>query len=458
MTIHAESPVDTARIVIVGSGFAGFHCAHRLSARLRRHRMSAIVTMISPIDYLLYTPLLPEVAGGVIDPRLIAIPLADTLQNVRHIRGYVDTVDIDTRTVRFRDQEGTAAQLAWDRLVLAPGSITRLFDIPGLADNARGLKSTAEALYLRDHILEQFELSRFDTDLQRAAARRTVVVVGSSYSGTELIAQLCAMAEAAAAKFGFDRGEVQLILIERSGRMMPEIGAKLAARAERVLRRRGVHIRTGVTLTRVTPEHVDLSDGTRIGTYTVAWMAGIVASPLINTLGLPTQHGRLRVNADLQIPDAPAMFAAGDAAAVPDPTTAGAITPPTAQHAARQGVVLADNVLASLGRGALRDYRHRDLGTVVDLGPGFAVANPFNVHLSGRSAKAVTRAYHLYAIPRTGNRWAVGMAYLTNLMFSRPLVSLGLAQTSIARFSASERFELADNPGEGDSPQPSTLN
>jgi NADH dehydrogenase FAD-containing subunit len=333
MTIHAESPVDTARIVIVGSGFAGFHCAHRLSARLRRHRMSAIVTMISPIDYLLYTPLLPEVAGGVIDPRLIAIPLADTLQNVRHIRGYVDTVDIDTRTVRFRDQEGTAAQLAWDRLVLAPGSITRLFDIPGLADNARGLKSTAEALYLRDHILEQFELSRFDTDLQRAAARRTVVVVGSSYSGTELIAQLCAMAEAAAAKFGFDRGEVQLILIERSGRMMPEIGAKLAARAERVLRRRGVHIRTGVTLTRVTPEHVDLSDGTRIGTYTVAWMAGIVASPLINTLGLPTQHGRLRVNADLQIPDAPAMFAAGDAA---DRPTRGAPRRGAGRQCARQ--------------------------------------------------------------------------------------------------------------------------
>jgi NADH dehydrogenase len=436
--------VHRPHVVIVGSGFAGFHCARRLKAGLRRQRLAASITMISPIDYFLYTPLLPEVAGGVIDPRLVAVPLTDTLAGVRIVRGYVDGVDIPARTLSFRDQEGTIREMAWDRLVLTPGSITHLSDIPGLADNARGLKSTAEALYLRDHIREQFELARLDTDPERAAARCTVVVVGSSYSGTELIAQLSATAEVTGRKFGFAKSDLRLILIERSGRMMPEIGPALAARAEPVLRRRGVQIRTGVTLRRVAPDHVDLSDGSRIGTYTVAWMAGVTASPLMHTLGLNTRHGRLCVEPDLHVPGTTGVFAAGDAAAVPDLTTPDDITAPTAQHATRQGAVLSANVLATLTGSALRPYRHRDLGTVVDLGPGFAVANPLGVHLSGHAAKTITRGYHLYAIPRAGNRWAVGMAYIADLMFTRPLVSLGLAQNSIARFAASEMFETAD--------------
>lgn len=170
-------------IVIVGSGFAGFECARRLTALLRRHKSSATVTLISPVDYLLYTPLLPEVAGGSVDPRFVTIPLTDNLPGVRLIRGYVDRVDFSQRTLRFRDQENASQELAWDRLVLTPGSITRRFDIPGLAEHARGLKSIAGALYLRDHILEQFELARADHDPLRAQARKTVVVVGAVVLG-----------------------------------------------------------------------------------------------------------------------------------------------------------------------------------------------------------------------------------------------------------------------------------
>ncbi len=438
---------DTMRqpssIVIVGSGFAGFECARRLSKLLHRHRADATVTLISPVDYLLYTPLLPEVAGGAIDPRLATVPLVDLLPGVRLFRAYVDSVDLAARSLRCRDQENTSHELSWDRLVLTPGSITRLFDIPGLAEHARGLKSTAQALYLRDHILEQFELARIDEDRERAAARKTIVVVGSSYSGTELIAQLCAMAAVAVHNFGFEPGDVRLILVERSGRLMPELGPQLAARAEQALGRRGVEFLVGVTLSRVAADHVIISDGTRIGTYTVAWVAGVVASPLITATGLPTEKGRLKVGADLQVPGFRGVYAGGDAAAVPDVTNPGAITPPTAQHANRQGRVLARNVAASLGYGSSRNYRHRDLGTVVDLGPGFAVANPLNIQLSGLAAKFVTRLYHLYAIPRNANRWAVALGYLTNVLFTRPLVSIGFAQSSLARFSASEGFTPA---------------
>ena len=439
----SADPSRRPSVLIVGSGFAGFECARGLSRLIRRHRCDATVTLISPVDYLLYTPLLPEVAGGAIDPRFATVPLADMLPGVRLVRAYVDSVDLAARSLHCYDQENNPHELTWDRLVLTPGSISRLFDIPGLAEHARGLKSTAQALYLRDHIIEQFELARNDADRDRAVARKTIVVVGSSYSGTELIAQLCAMAAGAARHFAFEPGDVRLILVERSGRMMPELGPELASRAEQVLTRRGVEILVGVTVSRVAADHVLLSDGTRIGAYTVAWVTGVVASPLITATGLPTEKGRLKVGPDLQVPGVDGVYAGGDAAAVPDVTKPGAITPPTAQHATRQGKILARNIAASLGFGRARRYRHRDLGTVVDLGPGFAVANPLSIPLSGLAAKLVTRLYHLYAIPRNANRWAVALGYLTNMLFARPLVSIGLAQSSLARFSASEEFMRA---------------
>lgn len=430
-------------IVVVGSGFTGFECARRLMGLLRKHNASTVtVTIISPTDYMLYTPLLPDVAGGVVDARFVAIPLAGTLKGVQAIRGRVDLVDFAERTVTFTDPEQRSHSIGWDRLVLTPGSVTRLFDVPGLSTYARGLKSTAEALYLRDHVLEQFEVACIEADEQRAQARRTIVVVGASYSGTELAAQLRALADSAAKQMGFEPAAVKFLLIDLANQVMPEVGKKLGDSAMRVLRARGIDVRLGTTLSEVHADHVVLSDGSRVGTHTVAWVTGVTAAPLIEKLGLPIEHGRLKVQADLQVPGHPDVFCAGDAAAVPDLTEPGRITPPTAQHATRQGKVLARNVAASLGYGTKKDYRHRNMGMVVDLGPRYAVANPLNVHLSGFPAKVVTRAYHLYAIPRFVNRWAVSLAYLTDAVFPRSIVSFGLPTQSEAQFSASEGIPL----------------
>jgi NADH dehydrogenase len=432
-----------ASVVIVGSGFTGFECARRLARRLRRKRASDVdVTIISPCDYMLYTPLLPDVAGGVVDARFVTIPLAGTLNGVRKVRGRVDSVDLDRHILTFTDLERRACEMSWDRLVLTPGSVTRLFDIPGLATHARGLKSIAEALYLRDHVLEQLELSCLDSDEQSAQARRTIVVVGASYSGTELTAQLRALADAAGKQMEFDPAAVKFLLLDLAEQVMPEVGEKLGARAMRLLRRRGIDIRLGLTLNEVHADHVVLSDGSRVNTRTVAWVTGVAAAPLIQTLGLPTEKGRLKVQTDLQVPGYPDVFSAGDAAAVPDVTQPGNITPPTAQHAIRQGKVLANNVAASLGHGKKREYKHHNMGLVVDLGPHHAVANPLGVHLSGLPAKVVTRGYHLYAIPRLVNRWAVSLAYLTDLFFPRTLVSMGLSTQSDAEFSTSEGIPL----------------
>jgi NADH dehydrogenase len=210
----------------------------------------------------------------------------------------------------------------------------------------------------------------------------------------------------------------------------------------RVLKSRGVDVRLGVTLKEVHAEHVVLSDDSLIRTHTVAWVTGVTGAPLIEKLGLPTEKGRLTVGTNLQVPDHPDVFSAGDAAAVPDVTQPGKITPPTAQHAIRQGKVLAHNVAASLGYGKPKNYKHRNMGLVVDLGPRYAVANPLNIQLSGLPAKAVTRAYHLYAMPRFVNRWAVALAYLTDVFFDRSVVSMGLASEEDAQFHASEGIPM----------------
>jgi len=432
-------------VVVVGSGFTGFECARQLARKMRKHLKdgaSVDITIISPVDYMLYTPLLPDVAGGLVDARFVAIPLANALRGVQAIRGRVDEVDFDAKTVTYTDPEERVRSLAWDRLVLTPGSVTRLFDIPGLAEHARGLKSTAEALYLRDHVLEQLELADVDDDAGRAEARRTVVVVGASYSGTELAVQLRALADSAAKQMGFDPSDVKFVLLDLAEQVMPEVGEKLGAAAQRVLKARGIDVRLGVTLAEVHAEHVVLSDDSLIRTHTVAWVTGVTGAPLIEKLGLPTERGRLKVTTDLQVPGYPDVFGAGDAAAVPDVTQPGKITPPTAQHATRQGKTLARNVAASLGYGKAKAYKHRNMGLVVDLGPRYAVANPLNVQLSGFPAKVVTRAYHIYAIPRFVNRWAVSLAYLTDVFFDRSIVSFGLSTQEDARFSTSEGIPM----------------
>jgi NADH dehydrogenase len=424
------------RIVVVGSGFAGFECARRLRRSLRD--TGARIIMVSPNDYMLYTPLLPEVAGGILDARFVTVALSDALPGVELVRGAVDSIDLDNRTVHVTDCEAGAEVLSWDRLVFTPGSVTRLFDIPGLLDHGRGLKTPAEALYFRDQLLTQLEMASRDTDPRESRARRTFVVVGASYAGTELIAQLRALADSAAARQGLDPTAVRFVLLDAADKVMPEVGDKLGAQVLDVLRSRGIEVRLETTLTELTENSVTLSDGTVVPTRTVAWVTGVTANPLVDSLGLPTEKGRLKVAADLSVAGHPGVFAGGDAAAVPDPRHQGSITPPTAQHAVRQGRTLARNVAASLGVGEAKPYAHRDMGLVVDLGPGFAVANPLGIPLSGLPAKVVTRLYHLFAMPSPVNRWAVCLAYLTDLLFPRPLVSIGLATESQAQFAVSQ--------------------
>ncbi|WP_077799349.1 NAD(P)/FAD-dependent oxidoreductase [Streptomyces sp. JHA26] len=430
------------RIVIVGAGFAGYRTARTLS-RLTRHQ--AHITLLNPTDYFLYLPLLPQVAAGILEPRRVSVSLSGTLPRVRLVLGEADAVDLDGHTVHYTGPEGEEGTLPFDRLVLAAGSVNKLLPIPGVAEHAHGFRGLPEALYLRDHVTRQVELATAARDRAECAARCTFVVVGAGYTGTEVAAHGQMYTDAQVRRHPMRTGmRPRWMLLDVAPRVLPELDERLSRTAERVLRQRGVDVRMGTSVKEATHEGVVLTDGTTVGTRTVVWCVGVRPDPLVESLGLPLEHGRLLVDPHLQVPGRPELFACGDAAAVPDLDNPGAYTPMTAQHAWRHGKVCAHNVAASLGIGdERRTYRHRDLGFVVDLGGTQAAANPFGVPLSGPVAGAVTRGYHLAAMP--GNRVRVAADWLLDAVLPRQAVQLGLVRSwSVPLESASP--ELARVP------------
>ncbi|MEU6844988.1 NAD(P)/FAD-dependent oxidoreductase [Streptomyces sp. NPDC046716] len=435
--------MSRTRVLVVGAGFAGYRAARLLTRVARR---DAEVTLLNPTDYFLYLPLLPQVAAGLLEPRRVTVSLSGTLPHARLVLGEADGVDLDRRTVSYVDPEGGRGALEYDRLVLAVGSVNKLLPVPGIAEYAHGFRGMPEALYLRDHVTRQIELAAAAPDAESCRARCTFVVVGGGYTGTEVAAQGQLLTEALVRKQPPRHGvRPRWILLDVAPRLLPELDAHLSRTADRVLRERGVEVRTRTSVREATADGVHLDDGEFVGTRTLVWCVGVRPDPLVAALGRPLEHGRLLVDPYLTVPGHPEVFACGDAAAVPDLTRPGEYTPMTAQHAWRQGRIAGINVTASLGRGQQRAYRHKDLGFTVDLGGAQAAANPLGVPLSGPLAGAVTRGYHLAALP--GNRVRVAADWLLDAVLPRQAVQLGLVRSwSVPLDTASP--ELARTPGE----------
>ncbi|MFE3857600.1 FAD-dependent oxidoreductase [Streptomyces griseorubiginosus] len=430
------------RIVIVGAGFAGYRTAKELS---RKARGKADITLLNPTDYFLYLPLLPQVAAGVLEPRRVTVSLTGTLPRVRLVLGEADGIDMDARTVHYTDPEGERGSLPYDRLVLAVGSVNKLLPIPGVAEYAHGFRGLPEALYLRDHVTRQVELAAAAEDRADREARCTFVVVGAGYTGTEVAAHGQLYTDAQVRKHPLRGGiRPRWILLDIADRVLPELDEHLSTTADRTLRERGVEVRMGTSVKEATPDGVLLTDGEFVGTRTLVWCVGVRPDPLVESTGQPVERGRLVVDPYLQLPGRPEVFACGDAAAVPDLDNPGGFTPMTAQHAWRHGRTVARNIAASFGDGERQPYRHKDLGFVVDLGGVKAAANPLHIPLSGPAAGAVTRGYHLAAMP--GNRVRVAADWLLDAVLPRQAVQLGLVRSwSVPLDTASP--ELARVPG-----------
>ena len=408
--------------MIVGAGYAGYHCARYLERRLPRE--AAEIVIVSPADYMPYTSLLPEVGAGTVDPLHIAVSLPGTLRRTRHVPGHAIGVDFTSRSVTVAGPDGQRRELAWHRLVLMPGSVSRTLPVPGLLEHAKGFNNIAEALYLRDHMLGQMELADASDDPAQRQARCTFVVVGAGTTGTEVAGQGLLFTCAALRRHPRIRPDELRWLLVDAPAILPELGPRLGDPALRILRRRGLDVRLNTTIEEVTGRQVRLSDGSSVPTRTLVWCVGVTPGPLTQALGLDTVKGRIVVDEFLTVPGHPDVFAAGDAAAAPDLTRPGQLTAMTAQHAQRQGKAVARNVAATLGHGTRKPYKHRDLGSVVDLGGWQAVANPLHVPISGPLANVITRGYHLYALP--ANRLRVATDWSNDIIEHRQFVQLGL--------------------------------
>ena len=434
-----DSPGARFRIVIVGAGYAGYHCARHLERRLPRE--AAEIVIVSPTDYMPYTSLLPEVGTGTVDPRHIAVSLSATLRRTRHIPGHAVGVDYGNRSLTVAGPDGQRRELGWHRLVLTPGSVSRTLPLPGISEQAKGFKNIAEALYLHDHMLAQMELADASDDPAQRQALCTFVVVGAGYTGTEVAGQGLLFTRAALRRYPRIRpGELRWLLVDRAPAILPELGPRLGNPALRILRRRGVDVRLNTTIEEVTDGQVRLSDGTSVPTRTLVWSVGVTPGPLTQALGLETIKGRIVVDEFLAVPGHPDVFAAGDAAAAPDLTRPGQLTAMTAQHAQRQGKAAARNVAATLGHGTRKPYKHRDFGFVVDLGGWQAVANPLHIPVSGPLAAIITRGYHLYALP--ANRVRVATDWFNDIVQHRQFVQLGLIPSEYSGLTAAEHTDI----------------
>jgi NADH dehydrogenase len=436
--------MDAPNIVIVGGGFAGVECARGLEHALQPG--DARITLVSPTDYQLYLPLLPHVAAGVITPQSVAPSLRRILRRTTFLPGGVVGVDPASKRCVVRKITGEFVDLSYDYLLLTPGSVTRTFDIPGLLDEARGMKTLAQAVYLRDHVIAQLDLAAATSDEDERAARLQFVVVGGGYAGAETAACLQRLTTAASKRYHprLDPALIKWHLVDVAPKLLPELGDKLGASAMRLLSKRGLHISLETTVASVTEGKITLTDGRVLPSRTLVWTAGVAASPLVDSLGAETVRGRVLVEPNFKVPGLDGVFALGDAAAVPDLARAdGSYCPPTAQHAARQGRHAAKNLAALLRGQPMTPYKHKDLGLVVDLGGHDAVSKPLGIGLRGVPAQVVARGYHLYAL-RTGTaRFRTGVNWFLNAVAGDDFVRTGFLadrKGTLREFEHTDRY------------------
>jgi NADH:ubiquinone reductase (H+-translocating) len=400
--------------LILGGGFAGSWVARLLAKR------GAETTIVSPENFMLFTPLLPEAASGTLEPRHIVVPLRMMCPRSELLLGRAGTLD-EWRRVVTVDTEDGALEVMYDRLVLALGAVSRTLPIPGLAEHGRGFKDLADAIALRNHVLRQLELADARVG-DGVASHLTFVFVGAGYAGVEALAELSDLVRDAWRYYPRLHGHrPRWILVDAAPSILPEIPRKLGEYAAGELAGRGVEIRIGTTLTALDPDAASLSDGERVPTHTLVWTAGVRANPLLADLGLPLDdHGRVRVDRYLRVEGRESVWALGDGAAVPNEATPAVVDPPTSQHALRQARRLARNLT-----GTPRPYRYRMLGQVATLGRYRGIAVVFGLRLRSFPGWFVTRTYHLSQLPLSSRKLRVVTDWTVALVFRRDIAELG---------------------------------
>jgi NADH:quinone reductase (non-electrogenic) len=412
-------------VVILGGGFGGLYAARKLERTLPPH--AAKTTVVSDVNFMLYTPLLPGAGAGTLEPRHVVVPLREHLNHTDLLLGRVTGADPDRNAVFVTTAEGQQRELHYDQLIIALGSVSRTMPIPGLKEHGVGFKTLSDAIALRNQIVHTLERAESVEDEAQRRALLTYVFVGAGYAGLEGLAELQDFAADVVDLYPRARVDgLRFILVEARDRVMPEISADLAEFATSELRRRGIEVRTSTTVERISADSVELSDGEVVPCRTVAWTAGVRPAPVIAEMGLPLdKNGRIVVDRYCRVDGRQDVWAIGDSAAVPDPARPGQPTPPTCQHALRQGRTVAGNVAAALGAGKPKPFTYKTLGVFVDMGHQKAVAETLGIKWRGFPAWFLARTYHLIMMPGFKRQLRLVVDWTVDLMFGRDTSELG---------------------------------
>jgi len=401
-------------ILIAGGGYAGSMVARRLGRRG--------ATIVSPENFMLFTPLLPEAASGTLEPRHVVVPLRMMCPHAELIVGPVTSLDVDRKSVIVDAGDGSL-EVGYEQLVLALGSISRTLPVPGLAQHGRGFRDLADAIDLRNHVLRQLEAADAALTPGDTARHLAFVFVGAGYAGVEALAELSDLVRDALRYYPRLRTVPQRwVLVDAAPRILPEIPTRLGDYAARQLTGRGVEIHVSTRLEAADDRGVLLSDGVRIETNTLVWTTGTRANPLLAELGVPLdERGRVVVDGELRVSGRDGVWALGDCAAVPNQATPGRTDPPTSQHALRQARRLARNLT-----GSPKPYRYRMLGQTATLGRYKGIADVMGLRLRGFPGWFFTRTYHLYQLPLFSRKLRVVVDWTVALCFRRDIAELGI--------------------------------
>ena len=418
------------RILILGGGFGGLYAALELDKHVGK-RDDVEVTLVNRENFFSFTPMLHEVAASDLDVTHIVNPVRKMLKHVRFFLGDVESVDLDGKSVMVSHGfDRHAHELPYDHLILSLGSTSNFFGLPGLEERALTMKSLADASGLRNRLIEHLEEA--DTECAAKSCARgpllTCVVAGGGFAGVETIAAINDFVRGAVRFYpNLGNESIRMVLVHSGETILPELSEKLGRYAAKKLAARGIELRLGVRVTAMDDAGVQLSDGSTIATRMLVWTAGTAPHALLSTLPCATERGRIVVDANLEVKDRPGVWAVGDCAVVPDGKT-GRACPPTAQHALRQGRVLARNVLAAIDGGQKKPFRFATLGQLAAIGRRTGVANVCGVNFSGFVAWWLWRTIYLAKLPRAEKKIRVALDWTLDLLFSKDLVQLSTAR------------------------------
>jgi NADH:ubiquinone reductase (H+-translocating) len=440
------STIPPKRIVILGGGFAGLYAAMELEKTLARDPQVEI-TLISRENFFLFTPMLHEVAASDLDITAIVNPLRKMLKRIRFFEGEVDSIDLSHKQVVVsHGLEDHHHQLTYDHLVLGLGTITNLYELPGLDERNLTMKSLGDAIRLRNHLIAQLE----EADNECVTTKNALlcfVVAGGGFSGVETVGALNDFVRDVLPSYSrLAEGMLRVVLVHAGAVILPELGEKLGTYAQKKLAERGVEIHVNTKVSTVSMRGVTLSDGTTIESNTVVWTAGTSANPLVRELPCKKERGRIVVDQFLEVVGWPGVWAVGDCAAVPDRST-GKFSPPTAQHALRQAKRLAQNITASIRGKAKRPFTFSTLGQLATIGKRTGVANILGFRFSGFLAWWIWRTVYLSKLPRFEKKLRVAMDWTLDLVFSKDIVQFSHeSRTQYLSYSSQDGGESVQPP------------